>query len=292
MRGDFYHNLDFISLEEIYCDYLSSLVEYDSHTFCTDKINTNQELKEEAEIIFNKVKDRLDTHYSYWFNSFRFDNMYNASGVSNHCHPFFSITHVNKDCKINAAYVDFVLAHEGTHSLTNDDSEWLEELIALDVAYELNENGYRDGIKKSIYTHRIHQTIDAMAVKLRDEGKSEVEIAQFLRDKCFANDDKIKRYVNIKVNEDTSFSPHYWNILWSKNKKHSRYKSQSYLREKYMHKTGERPFIRMGFKKIEINPTYVLKHTDDGINHYLKNTDMTKEQLFEIVREELDLDNV
>lgn len=259
-------SLDFISLEEIIEDYQFATRKYHSAELCFDSVDTDEELRELGENVFSLVNERFPKHYKYSTKHLSYkdlDDDIMGQALFPSLIRWHSTIYIDPKISYNAATVAYVLAHEATHTALRNLDEWVEELVALDVAYQMFEDGAFPDMEQEIYHTKKEQTLDAMAFKLRDMGYSELELARYMHYECGVGMDKVTDFANVKLG-GKDFKSYWLGGNMNKIKEKSAYFSKPYFAEKYMAKTQLFPELKVGFKKFSLKPERLLSHTDDA----------------------------
>lgn len=278
--------VDFIETEEIVKDLKYHIGEYVNAPECADGIYSTYDLRREGEQIFGKVNRHFDANYTYstdnlWYAELD-DGIGGLTRLPGWLGPSDTEIYVNTKHAGNAAIVDYILAHEATHAALHDGSEWMEELVALDVAYGMLDEVERSGIGKVIHERKIEQTIDALAMKLRKgEGWSEVKIANYMRDEIHLTDSLILSYVDVNLKEG-DFKKVWWGSRKEEIEETSRYHSKPYFAEKYMKKNGVRFNLSLGQYRFQLDLDNLFAHTDDAKKTSVEEIDHKSEELSSI----------
>ena len=275
--------VDFIETDEIVKDLKYHIREYVNAPECADSINSTYDLRREGEQIFSKVNRHFDANYTYstdnlWYAELD-DGIGGLTRLPGFLGPSDTEIYVNTKHAGNAAIVDYILAHEATHAALHDGSEWMEELVALDVAYGMADKGERSGMGKVIHERKIEQTIDALAMKLRKgEGWSEVKIANYMKDEIHLTEGLIVSYVDVKVKEG-EFKKVWWGSRMGEIEETSRYHSKPYFAEKYMKKEGVRFNLSLGQYRFQLDLDNLFAHTDDADKSSVEEMEHEAEEL-------------
>ncbi|MDP7079612.1 MAG: hypothetical protein QF415_06960 [Candidatus Undinarchaeales archaeon] len=275
--------VDFIETDEIVKDLKYHISEYINAPECADGINSTYDLRREGEQIYGKVNRHFDVHYTYSTDNLWYAELDDGIGGLTRLPGWFGPSeteiYVNTKHAGNAAIVDYILAHEATHAALRDGSEWMEELVALDVAYGMLDKGERSGIGKVIHERKIDQTIDALAMKLRKgEGWSEVKIANYMREEIHLTDSLILSYVDVNLKEG-DFKKVWWGSRKGEIEETSRYHSKPYFAEKYMKKNGVRFNLSINQYSFQLDLENLFAHTDDSEKSSVKEIDHEREEL-------------
>ncbi len=260
---------DFITTDEIARDLRYGVQQYRTAAGCTDAIMSTHELRCEGERVFSLVNAHFGHHYTYSTDNLDFADI-DRDGYTRYANQrkgrCETEVYVKTEHAADAATVDYVLAHEGTHAALYDRSEWLEELVAMDVAYQLMDAGERPGIARMVQNQRINQTTDALAMKLRkDEGWSETRIATYLRDEFAFDDEFILNFVDARL-KGGKFRKVWFGSRMDEIEQESRYRAKPYLVEKFMHKSGnDRIMFTLGGEyDLQVELPHLLAHTNDA----------------------------
>lgn len=261
-----YDNRDFISVEEIWDDFqhYSQLSNTSKHY--GGYVENNKILQDIADCVFDVTNTRFSQKHDYSSEYVHFGDLPpeingQAKLASEKDQKNTEIL-ISSQLKTDRPCVVYTLAHEATHAALYDTSEWLEEMVALDVAYELFELENHPELEKIIYETKKAQTIDALCYKLRDEGFSELKIAHFLKYQCELGLSEIPLYANVQL-KDYQFKPFWFRGNKRKIDNLSRYKSQAYFTEKWMNKHNSRPIVEVQGKEITLDLGYLFAHSND-----------------------------
>ncbi len=259
----------FITTDEIVCDLRYAIQQYRASPECTDAIMSTHELRSEGERVFSLVNAHFGHHYTYSTNNLDFADI-DPDGYTKYANPrkgrFETEVYVKTEHAADAATVDYILAHEGTHAALYDCSEWLEELVAMDVAYQLMDANERPDIARRVHDQRMKQTTDALAINLRkDEGWSETRIATYLRDEFGFDDEFILTFVDARLKGET-FRKVWFGSRMDEIERDSRYRAKPYLLEKFMHKSGnDRIMFTLGGQyDLQVELPHLMAHTNDA----------------------------
>lgn len=259
----------FITTDEIVRDLRYAVRQYKAAPECLDEITSTHELRCEGERVFSLVNAHFGHHYTYSTNNLDFADI-EKDGYTRYANPrkgrFETEVYVKTEHAVDAATVDYILAHEGTHAALYDRSEWLEELVAMDVAYQLIDTNERPDIARRVHDQRMKQTTDALAMKLRkDESWSETRIATYLKDEFGFNDEFILSFVDARL-KGGKFHKVWFGSRMDEIEHESRYRAKPYLLEKFMHKSGnDRIMFTLGGQyDLQVELPNLMAHTNDA----------------------------
>jgi hypothetical protein len=98
----------------------------------------------------------------------------------------------------------------------------------------------------------------------RDEGRSEVEIAGYMREELGLTDGVITSFVDVKVVDGEFKKPGWGRSRRGEIEQSSAYHSVPYFAEKYMHKEGKRLNLSLGDTRFQLDLPHLFAHTDDA----------------------------
>jgi hypothetical protein len=282
-RGIIEIDYNIVSAKEIYRDYgyalnkYSALVDQVSDSE-NPKLEDTKSLQKEAKKIFEYVNQHFDDHADYSYLDVSYAELPEDRGGRTLFISVFdfrrfkfalkSKIYINTNLRGEPWAIPVALAHEATHAALYNDVEWLANLVALDVAYRLVDEGYSPSPEIDIYNELGLQAVTAMSMKLRSEGKDEIQIAEYLYDKLFIPPKMITEfaYVKLKNNKFESIGKSIGkdNIV----NKSIEYYGKPYFVAKMLKRTNEQlEYIHNNGIKFPIELKYLLAHTDDAFKN-------------------------
>lgn len=191
---------DSIQLEEMEKDMDRYLKAYKKYKKEGDiPVREDEELRERATKVFSKIKERLPVGYDIYkcLDDLNFDYSLPPHVGGRTSFGFLRGPRITLNPKFgnNCAEIDFILAHEGTHARLFDGSEWLEQVVTYDIIAEMAEETPDKGYENIFLHNGIQAITDAVAYKLRDQGKSEEDVAAHLKERFKFRKEYVDQFV-------------------------------------------------------------------------------------------------